>query len=186
MVDRMMRALRGDVALYEEAESNPSLTQEAYTIVAIVAVINVVVGLLYGLFAGDIGAALLAAIFSGVSVFVGYLIWSYLTWIIGTRVFNGTADVGELQRTLGYSMTPQILSGLLGFIPGLGACLGIIPALWSLYLGIVAVRQALDFDTGKAVLTAGAAFVVQFIIFALIGTVLGVGAAGLGALTGGS
>jgi hypothetical protein len=182
----MMRALRGDVALYEEAESNPSLTQEAYTIVGIVAVINVVVGLLYGLFSGDIGAALITAIVSGIMIFVGYLIWSYLTWFIGTRVFNGTADVGELQRTLGYATTPRILEGLLYFIPGLGQCLAIIPMLWAFYLGIVAVRQALDFDTGKAVLTVGAGIVVQLVIGMLLAAIGLGGAMGLGALTGGN
>jgi hypothetical protein len=185
MVDRMMRAVRADVAFYEEAESNPSLTQEAYTIVGIIAVINAVVALIGGVMAGDMGAALLGAIVSAVAVFVGYLIWSYLTYFIGTRVFNGTADVGELQRTLAYAMTPQILSGLLGLIPLVGACVGIIPALWSLYLGVVAVRQALDFDTGKAVLTTGAAWIVQFVIFFLVTSVLVGGAMGLGALTGG-
>jgi hypothetical protein len=176
MVDRMMRAARADVTLYEEAEANPSLTQEAYTVVGVVAVISAIGGLLT---AGLTGVnPIVNALWSGVSVFVGYLVWSYLTYFIGTRVFNGTADAGELQRTLGYAYTPQVLS----FIP----CVGFLAALWSLYLGIVAVRQALDFDTGKAVLTAGVAFVVWFVIAAIIGTVLGLGAAGLSAITGGS
>lgn len=185
MVDRMMRAVRADVALYEEAEANPALTQEAYTIVGIVAAINFVVSLIFGVFSGDFVAGILTAVFSAAATFIGYLIWSYLSYFIGTNVFNGTADAGELQRTLGYAWTPQILVALLNFIPVLGACLGIIPGLWSVYLGVVAIRQALDIDTGKAVLTAVIAFVVQFVIFAIIGGVLGVGAAGLGELTGG-
>ncbi len=184
MVDRMMRAARGDISLYEQVEATPSLTQEAYTIVGIVAAINFVVALLFGAFSGDIGAAALAAVFSALSIFGGYLIWSYLTFFIGTRVFNGTADAGELQRTLGYATTPQILTALLNFIPVLGACLSIIPAIWSLYLGFVAVRQALDLDNTKTAMTVVVAFVVQFVIFALIGTLIGVGVAGVDAVTG--
>lgn len=186
MVDRMVRAAKGEVALYEEVESTPALTQEAYTIVGIVAAINVVVGLLYGVISGDIGAAVLTAVFSGITIFAGYLIWAYLTFFIGTRVFNGTADAGELQRTLGYAYTPQILTGLLNIIPVAGQCLSIIPALWSLYLGFVAVRQGLDIDNGKAALTVVIAFVIQFVILALIGSVLGLGGAlASGALSGG-
>lgn len=184
MVDRMMRATRAEVAFYEEAEANPSLTQEAYTIVGIIAVITAVSAIIGGLFAGDVGAGLLTGIVAGIMVFVGYLIWSYLTYFIGTRVFNGTADAGELQRTLGYAMTPQILSGLLGLVPILG-CLGIVPALWSLYLGVIAVRQALDFDMSKALMTAGLAWLAQLIITALVISLVGGTAFGLGALTSG-
>ncbi len=184
MVNRMVRAVQADVALYEEAEHSPSLTQEAYTIVGIVAAINAVVALLYGIVTGDFGGAILSAIFAAIVAFGGYLLWAYLSYYIGTNFFDGTADVGELQRTLGYAWTPQILVAALGLIPFLGACLGLIPAIWSIYLGIVAIRQALDVDTTKAVLTAVVAFVVQLVIFAIIGGIIGVGAAGYGFATG--
>lgn len=182
MVDRMMRAARADVELYEEVEHTPALTQEAFTVVGLVAVISALGSLLWNmLFAATagtgFGSVIIGAIWSAVSVLIGYFVWSYLTWFIGTRVFNGTAEVGELQRTLGYAYTPQVLS----FIP----CVGLLAALWSIYLGVVAVRQALDFDTTKAVLTAGAAFLVWFVISLVIGMVIGVGSAGLGAITGG-
>ncbi len=176
MVDRMIRAAKGDVNLYEEVEATPSLNQEAYTIVAIVAVINVVGVLLAGALTGE-GSTIVGAIVSGLGVFLGYMAWAYLTYFIGTRVFNGTADAGELQRTIGYAMTPQILS----FIP----CVGFLASLWSLYLGVVAVRQALDFDTGKALMTAGLAFLAYLAIALVIGLIFGVGAAGANMLTGG-
>jgi hypothetical protein len=56
-------------------------------------------------------------------------------------------------------------------------------AILSLIAAVIAMREALDFDTGKAILTAIIGWVIIFIINVVIGTVLGVGAAGLGAIT---
>ena len=174
MVERMIRAAKADIELYEEVEHNPSLTQEAYTIVGIVAAISAIGGILVALGTGE---SILAGIWQGISVFLGYFVWSYLTFFIGTNVFNGIADYGELQRTIGYAMTPQILT----FIP----IVGLIAGLWSLYLGFVAVRQALDVDNTKAFLTVVIAFIIQVVIFTGIAIVLGVGAYSLSLVTGG-
>jgi hypothetical protein len=62
--------------------------------------------------------------------------------------------------------------------------------IWALVAAIVAVRQALDFDdTVKAIITVVIGWVIiliiQFVLFAILGTVFGIGAAGLGALGGG-
>ncbi len=178
MVDRMIRAAKADIELYEEVEHSPSLTQEAYTIVGIVAAISAIGAILIAFATTDGGAitAILTGVWQGISVFLGYFVWSYLTFFIGTNVFKGTADYGELQRTIGYAMTPQVLS----FIP----LVGLVASLWSLYLGFVAVRQALDVDNSKAALTIVISFVIQIVIFAAIGFVLGVGAFGAAALTG--
>ena len=174
MVERMIRAAKADIELYEEVEHNPSLTQEAYTIVGIVAAISAIGGILVALGTGE---SILAGIWQGISVFLGYFVWSYLTFFIGTNVFNGIADYGELQRTIGYAMTPQILT----FIP----IVGFFAGLWSLYLGFVAVRQALDVDNTKAFLTVVIAFIIQVVIFTGIAIVLGVGAYSLSLVTGG-
>ena len=174
MIDRMTRAVQAKPELYEEVEHNPSLTNEAYTIVGIVAVIAVIGGLLTNTFLEDRG--LLDAVWSGVSVVGTYLLWSFLTYFVGTRFFGGTATWGEMQRTLGYAMTPQLLS----FIP----CVGFLAALWSLYLGYVAVRQGLDVDTGNALLTIVISFVLAFGAMMVLGIIFGVGAAGLDLITG--
>ena len=184
MVDRMMRAVRADVTLYEEAEHRPELQQEAYTIVGIVAAISAVFALLGGLLAGDLMSGLITAVAAGVMSFVGYLIWSYLTYFIGTRVFNATATPGEVQRALGYAWTPQILVQLLTLLPLIGACLAIVPGLWSLYLGFIASRQSLDLDNQKTLITVGLAFVAQFVLNLIVFSVLGLGGLAAGAITG--
>jgi len=45
-------------------------------------------------------------------------------------------------------------------------------SIWTLVTGIIAIRQALDFSTGKAVITA----VLSWIVVAVVVAVLGVGA----------
>ena len=41
-----------------------------------------------------------------------------------------------------------------GAIPGLRIITGLVVAVWTLITGVIAIRQALDFGTGKAILTA--------------------------------
>jgi hypothetical protein len=181
MVDRMMRAVRADVSLYEEVEANPSYQQEGYTIVGIVAVVSAAVSILFGL--GDIVAALIAAVVGLIFTFLGYFVWSFVIYFLGTRVFNGTADYPEMQRTLAYSYTPQIFS-FVNVVPVVGPILGLVVSLWSAYLAFVAIRQGLDLDTTKAAITTIVSWIVLAIILAIPATLLvllGVGAAAVGA-----
>lgn len=187
MVDRMTRALKGEVALYEQVEANPTFTQEAYTIVGIGAALYAV-GTIIGTMinGGDAIAGILAGVLAGIFYFIGYLIWAFLTYFIGTRVFNGRADFGEMQRTLGYAYTPRVLEFLGPLIPFVGGIITFVLGIWSLYLGYIAVRQALDFenDNTKAILTIVIAWVVNLIIslatagiIAAVLVLFGVGAA---------
>lgn len=181
--NRMIRAAKLDVAFYNEVEADTSLNQEALMVVIITAVASGVGSFIGGILLGQgIGGALIGLVFGIVMGIVGYYIWAYLTQFIGTRLFQGTADVGELLRTLGYATAPQIL-GIFALIPCAGSLVALVGALWSLVAGVVAVREALDLDTGKAVLTVVIGWLVVFVITAIIGGALGLGAAGLGALT---
>lgn len=183
MINRMMRAAQLDVSLYEEVEADTSLTQEALTVVIIVSVASAIGAFLGGIIGMGIGPALLGLVIGLVLGIVNYYIWAYVTHFVGTNLFNGTADVGELLRTIGYASTPRIL-GILSFIPCAGGVIALVGAIWSLVAGVIAVRQALDFDTGKAVVTVIIGWIIVLIITIIVGVVLGVGMGGLGALGG--
>ncbi|MBA2446663.1 MAG: YIP1 family protein [Chloroflexi bacterium] len=179
LFERMMRAARLDSNLYEEVEADRSLTSQAATVVAIVAVCQ---GIGSGIRAANTpggGNAIGALVGALIGAFVGWVIWSYITYWIGTSMFHGTATPGELLRTLGFAQTPGVL-GILGFIPFLGGVLGFAGAVLSLVAGIVAIRQALDVTTGKAVLTALVGWLALMLITIVIGAITG----GLGLLTG--
>lgn len=181
MLDRMRRAVMLDASLYEEVEHDQTLNTEALTIVIIVAVASGISALLGGIIGGQIGRAFLGALVSVVLGVVNYYIWAYVTQWVGTSLFDGTADVGEMLRVLGYAYTPQLL-GLLGFIPCVGWLISLAAFVLSLIAAVIAIREALDFDTGKAVVTAIVGWVIIVIINVVVGIVLGVGAAGLGAI----
>jgi len=179
MFNRAMRAAMLDVNLYEEAEANTQLTQEALMVVILVSIASGIGNFLAGILNGSIGSALLGLILAVVLGVVSYYIWAYVTYFVGTNLFDGTADVGELLRTLGYASGPRVL-GVLAFIPCLGGLAGLAGAIWALVAGVVAVRQALDFDTTKATLTVVIGWVIVFIFTVVVSAVLGAGAVGLG------
>jgi len=181
MFNRVVRAAMLDVDLYEEVEADTSLTQEALMVVILVSIASGIGGFLAGVLGeGGIGAALINLIVTVVIGVVGYYIWAYITYFVGTNLFGGTADVGELLRTLGYASGPRVL-GVLAFIPCLGPLAGLVGAIWALVTGVVAVRQALDFDTGNAIITVIVGWLVVFIITLVVTLALGIGAFGLGA-----
>jgi len=183
MINRVIRAAMLDVDLYEEVEADTSLTQEALVVVILVSLAGGIGNFLGGLITGSIGSALLGLVLAVVLGVVSYYIWAYITYFVGTNVFNGTADMGEMLRTLGYASGPRVLS-ILAFIPCLGALASLVGSIWSLVAGVIAVRQALDFDTTKAVLTVIIGWVIVLILTFVLSLVVGAGAAGLGALGG--
>jgi len=183
MIGRVIRAVRLDKALYEEVESDTSLNQEALIVVIIAALLSGIGSFLGALVGGrGIGQAILGLVVGIVMAVVGYYIWAFVTYFVGKSLFQGTADYGELLRTLGYAFAPTAL-GVLSFIPCAGPILAVLGFIWSLVCGVVAVREALDFDTTKAVLTVLIGWIVWVLVSAIIGMTLGVGAVGLGAIT---
>jgi hypothetical protein len=189
MINRMIRAAMLDVDFYEEVEADTSLTQEALMVIILVSIATGIGTFLGGIIGGSIVGAIVGLIVVVIIGIINYYIWAYVTYFVGTNLFQGTADVGELLRTLGYASSPRVL-GILGFIPCVGWLIALASGIWALVAAIVAVRQALDFDdTVKAIITVVIGWVIiliiQFVLFAILGTVFGIGAAGLGALGGG-
>jgi hypothetical protein len=144
LVRRMKGAAMLDVQVYEEVEADQSATTQAAIVVAIVAVAQAIGG------AGDGGRGIIAGV---IGAAVGWLLWAGITYLIGDKLLGGTATWGELLRTIGFAQAPGVLY-VFAIIPILGWLVRIVVALWVLVAGIVAIRQALDFSTGKAVLTA--------------------------------
>lgn len=165
LTERMIGAAMLDVSVYEEVEHDTTATTQAAIVVAIVAACGAIGAWQFG------GRGMLGAV---VSALAGWLVWAAITWFIGTRFFRGTATLDELLRTLGFAQSPGVLLLVLA-IPLLGwlaaVIVGPVVAVWTLVTGVVAIRQALDVDTGTAVLTALAGWVVKL----LLGLVFGLG-----------
>jgi len=144
IVDRMKGAALLDVATYEEGEHDNDATGQAAVVVVIVAVCSALGAIWRG------GPSIIAAPITAV---LGWLMWSAITYLIGNKLLGGTATWGELLRTIGFAQSPGVLM-IFGIIPILGGLVRVVVAIWLLVAGIIAIRQALDFSTGKAIVTA--------------------------------
>mgnify|MGYP002777943772 CR=1 FL=1 len=160
LVDRMRRAALLDARLYEEVEHDTSATGQAAVVVALSTVAAAVGNVWRGGGPGVIGGL--------VSALVGWAAWSGIAYLVGTRLFHGRATWGEVLRTVGFAQAPGLLLAL-RIVPGLGWIVSIVVWVWLLLTGFVALRQALDLDTGKTALTV----VVGWLAYVVTGLVLG-------------
>jgi hypothetical protein len=159
LTERMIGAAMLSVATYEEVEADQTATSQAAIVVAIVAVAGAI-----GNYFRHGGRGIIGAV---IAAFIGWLLWAGITYFIGTRLFGGTATFGEMLRTLGFAQSPGVIM-ILAIVPILGWLVIAAVALWQLVAGIIAIRQALDFTTGKAILTALIGWVVVWIINAVL------------------
>ena len=160
--DRMIRAAKLDVTLYEEVEADKEAMGQA---MGVVILSSVAAGI------GAIGTTGIKGLFFGtIAALLGWFVWAFLTYFIGTRLLpepQTKADIGELLRTIGFSSSPGVLR-VLAIIPILGAILNFIIGLWMLVAMVIAVRQALDYkSTWRAVGICLIGWIVQMVIFAL-------------------
>ena len=160
--DRMIRAAKLDAALYEEVEADKGAMGQA---MGVVILSSIAAGI------GTISATgIKGLIFGTIVALLGWFIWAYLTYFIGTRLLpepQTKADYGELLRTIGFSSSPGVLR-VLAIIPMLGGILNLIIGIWMLVAMVIAVRQALDYkSTWRAVGVCLIGWIVQMVIFAL-------------------
>jgi len=140
----MIAAAKLDSGLYEEVEADSTATGQAAAVVIFAAIAAAL---------GTTGLGIFASIGSAIASLFGWLIWAGVTYLIGAKVFHGTATWGELLRTIGFAQAPGVLY-ILTAIPVLGLFIPFVVALWVLIAGMIAIRQALDISTGKAIAVA--------------------------------
>lgn len=166
--DRMIRAAKLDVNLYEEVEADRDSMGQAMTVV-------ILSSLAAGI--GSISSGGVSGIFWGtIAALAGWFIWAFLTYFIGTRVLpepQTRADVGELLRTTGFSSSPGVLR-VFGVVPVLGGLVFFVTAIWMLVAMVIAVRQALDYkSTGRAVGVCVLGWIVQIVLIILLAGITG-------------
>ena len=184
LVDRMVRAARLDIGLYNEVEADLNATTQALSVVVLAAVASGLGAALGAVLSGRPNA-LVGGLIGGIVIeLLGWAVWSYVMYFVGTRVFHGTATYGELLRTLGFAFSPGVLL-ILRFIPVLGGLITLIVGIWRIVTGFIAVREALDIDNGNTVATIIVGFIAYLIVLAVVGIVLAAIGFGASVLTGG-
>ena len=161
IIDRMIRAARLDPQLYEEVEHDRSATSQALLVVvlgAIAAGIGALSGGIAGLVVGVVASL------------VGWVVYAFIAYWVGTNIFKGPhteATWGQLLRTLGFANSPRILLVLV-VIPVVGIFVGLAVFVWLLFTTVIAIRQALDFDTWRAIATAVVSLLAQVLIYSVV------------------
>lgn len=166
MIDRIIRAIRLDRKLFREVAADEGYLSEAVIIVVAVAVLS------------GAGAAVTAnqavlAFFIEMmnSLVLGWLLWSALAYLIGSRL-GGRSSVLEMARTLGFASAPRLIS-LFGFVP----CVGWVFLLagWGLGIaaGVIAIRESMEFDTRRALITAGLGLLLYILVRIALGIITG-------------
>ncbi len=163
---RVVRAIRLDPSLYRQVADDDEYLTEAFLIVIVVAILGALgVGL-----GGQ--RALTAFIVELVnSVVFGWLLWALIAFFVGDML-GGRSSFVEMARTLGYANAPRLLA-IFGFLPCVGWVFRI--AAWGLSVaaGVIAVRESMEFDTTKAIITSVVGLAIYIIANALIGITLG-------------
>ena len=167
--DRIIRAAKLDVSLYEEVEADKGAMGQAMGIV-------VLSSLAAGI--GIISSEGISAILMGtLSALIGWYAWSYIVYFVGTRILpepQTKADYGELLRTIGFSSSPGLIR-VFGIIPGLTGIVLLTASVWMLIAMVIAVRQALDYSgTGRAVGVCVIGWIIQWIILGLLFYILNI------------
>ncbi len=163
LVKNMIRAAKLDVNFYEKAEADKTMFGQAMLVVVLSSIAGGI---------GSIGQAGLGGIIIGtILALVGWYVWAFITYYIGTKFLaepQTKADMGELLRTIGFSSAPGVLR-ILGIIPGLNVIVNLVAGIWMLVAMVIAVRQALDYSsTGRAVVVCIIGWIVQMIIAILL------------------
>jgi hypothetical protein len=155
LLNRMFRASQLRPAFYEEVEADTGATAQAMLAVVLVSVATGFGAGFDQLAAGEGGNFIFALMYGLATSIVGWLLWALFAYVFGVSILKGpqtSSTWGELLRTMGYANSPGVLR-IFAFLPG-GGIIWVIASAWSLIAAVVAVRQALDFSTWRALVTA--------------------------------
>ena len=169
-IDRVVRAAKLDINLYEEVEADKGAMGQA---MGVVLLSSIAAGI------GSIGTIGVKGIIIGaITALIAWYVWAYITYFIGAKILpepQTKADHGELLRTIGFSSSPGLIR-ILAIIPGISGIIFAIASIWMLTAMVIAVRQALDYQsTLRAVGVCIIGWVIQAIILMILFAALGGG-----------
>lgn len=153
MIPRLIGALKGDVATFEEVEHDESATGQAAFVVLIASVLAGVGSAIgQSLSDGSPGRGFIVGLLAAL---LGWLVWSAATHFVGTKFFGAQSTVGEMLRVIGFAHVVLWLTviPIIGFFAG----------FWFLFVAFKAVRAGLDIGTGPTIIVIVIGFIIRII-----------------------
>jgi hypothetical protein len=169
IINRMIGAARLRVSTFEDVEADRSATRQAVIVVIVVAIATGI---------GSIGSGIGGLFFGVATGLLGWAIWAWITYLVGTKLLSTPqthADWGQLARALAFAQSPGVLK-IFGAVPVIGPFLFLTISLWQLVGMVIAVRQALDYNSTQR--AAGVVLLSAIPYILLLGILLGGGPEG--------
>jgi hypothetical protein len=160
---RMIGAMKADVKTLSEIEADPTAMGQAVTVIVIAAVASLIGNFFRnGVTAGALGL---------VGSLLGYALFSFLVFIIGTKLMPEPAtkaDFNETFRVVAFAASPGVFH-ILAIIPFVGLLISFVVSIWSLVIAVIAVREVLDYSsTGRAIIVCLIAAVICFVVWMIV------------------
>ncbi len=176
-VDRIRGILSLNPATFRDVEEDMDATGQAALTVVLAA------------FASGIGALLSRdlipnALGIGVSSILQWVVFSLVAYFVGSTIFatpRTSVTPGQVMRTIGFAQAPKFLL-VVGFVPILGWIVALVAFIWFIVAAIYALREAFEFDTGRAVATGLIALIGIVILDVGLSVIFGIGSALFGAM----
>ena len=170
LTGRMIGAMQADVKTFTEFEADPNAMGPAITVIVIAGIASLIGNIFrQGIIGGILGL---------ITSIVGYAVFSLLVFLVGTKLMpepTTKADFNETFRVVGFAASPGIFN-VLAIIPFLGVLISLLVGIWSLVIGVIAVREVLDYsNTARAIIVAVIAGIAcAFIVFIVLLPILAV------------
>ncbi len=157
--NRILRAIKLETKLFEEVEADENALPQAILVVVLSSLAFGIASITRGTGVSIIGNTL--------GALIGWFVWSFIILYIGTKLLPESqtrSDYVELLRTIGFASAPGLIA-IIGIIPGLFNLAIFIASVWMLVATVIAVRQALDYQsTGRAIIVC----IVGWVIYGLL------------------
>ncbi len=163
LTGRMIGAMQADVKTFTEIEADPSAMGQAVTVIVIAGVASLI--------GNFFRAGVVAGVMGLIASLLGYALFSFLVFIIGTKLMPEPAtkaDFSETFRVIGFAASPGVFN-VLAIIPFIGPLIGLLVGIWSLVIAVIAVREVLDYtNTGRAIIVCLIAAVICWVVLVIL------------------
>ena len=97
------------------------------------------------------------------------LVWAFMLFIVGTKLFKGKAKFWQLARPLFFSATPGILFVLIAIpIYLVYATVFVGVFVWVILAGVLALKNSMEFDYNRTLLTYIVGFVIGIVVYGFL------------------
>ena len=154
-LNRLFRAVKLDAGLYQEVIADPGTMFQAMMVVFIYSAATAY---------GGFGRAGVAGInFAMITTLIGWYIWAFSTYFVGTRLLPEAETKGDRKavlRAMGFASSPGLIR-LVGLIPNMVGISILISSLWVFVAAVIAIKLVLNY---KSTYRAAGACIIGLII----------------------